>query len=175
MNATLRRVRGRAPLAIALGIACAGCAAQPAATAPATGAASRAASRASAADLHSVRGAELHATMQELDRVRRGRLPQELDDGRATAFHTDEIARIARALAEPAAEIESTASLATLDANDRNEFHRLASALRERAAALAANAPTLPAADLTARFAEIDATCDACHRLYRDPPKTQAP
>jgi len=175
VNATLRRVRGRAPLAIALGIACAGCAAQPAATAPATGAASRAASRASAADLHSVRGAELHATMQELDRVRRGRLPQELDDGRATAFHTDEIARIARALAEPAAEIESTASLATLDANDRNEFHRLASALRERAAALAANAPTLPAADLTARFAEIDATCDACHRLYRDPPKTQAP
>ena len=113
--------------------------------------------------------------MQELDRVRRGRLPQELDDGRATAFHTDEIARIARALAEPAAEIESTASLATLDANDRNEFHRLASALRERAAALAANAPTLPAADLTARFAEIDATCDACHRLYRDPPKTPAP
>ena len=175
MNATLRRVRGRAPLVIALGIACAGCAAQPAAMAPATGSATGAASQASGADLHSVRGAELHATMQELDRVRRGRLPQELDEGRATAFQTEEVARIARALAEPAAAIESTAPLATLDANERNEFQSLAAALRERAAALAAGAATLPAADLATRFAEIDATCDACHRLYRAPAKTPAP
>jgi cytochrome c556 len=175
VKATLRGVRGRAPLAIALGIACVGCAAQPVATAPATDAAARAASQASGDDVHAIRGAELHATMQELDRVRRGRLPQELDEGRASAFHTEEVSRIARALADAAAEIESTAPLATLDASDRDEFHRLASALRERAAALAADASILPAADLSARFAEIDATCDGCHRRYRDPPKTQTP
>ena len=174
MSATLRRVCGRAPLAIVLGIACIGCAAQPLATAAATGAPSGAASQASDADVHAVRGAELHATMQQLDRVRRGRLPQELDQERTTAFHTEEFVRIARALAETASEIDSTAPLATLDANDRNEFHRLASELREQAAALAADAPTLPAADLTARFAEIDATCDACHRRYRDPLTTPA-
>lgn len=175
MNATLRRVRGRAPLAIVLGIACVGCAAQPVATAAATGAPTGAASQASGADVHSVRGEELRDTMQELDRVRRGRLPQELDEQRATALRSEDVARLARALAETASEIESTAPLATLDANDRNEFHRLASALHERAAALAADASTLPAADLTARFAEIDATCDACHRLYRVPAKTPAP
>jgi cytochrome c556 len=158
-----------------LGIACAGCAAQPLATAAATGAPSGAASQASGADVHSVRGEELHATMQELGRVRRGRLPQELDEERAAALRSEEIAGIARALAATAAEIESTAPLATLDANDRNEFHRLASELRERAAALAADALTLRAADLTARFAEIDATCDACHRRYRDPLTTPAP
>ena len=168
MSATLRRVCGRVPLAIVLGIASIGCAAQPVATAAATGAPS-------GADVHSVRGEELRATMQGLDRLRRGRLPQELDEERATAFHTEEVARIARALAETAAEIDSTAPLATLDANDRNEFHRLASELREQAAALAAGAPTLPAADLSARFAEIDATCDACHRRYRDPRKAPTP
>jgi cytochrome c556 len=171
----LRRVRGRAPLVIAWGIACAGCAAQPVATAPATNDPTHAAPQASGADVHSLRGEELHATMQKLDRVRRGRLPQELDEERATALHGKEIARIARSLAETASEIESRAPLTTLDANDRDEFHRLASALRERAAAVAAAAPTLPAADLAARLAEIDATCDACHRLYRDPPKALAP
>jgi len=171
----MRRVRGSAILAIAWGIACAGCAAQPVATAPATDAPARAASQPSADDLHALRGEELHATMQELDRVRRGRLPQELDEERATALHSEEIAHIARALADTAAQIESRAPLATLDANGRDEFHRLASALRERATALAAEAPTLPAADLGARLAEIDTTCDACHRRYRDPVKTPAP
>jgi cytochrome c556 len=174
MSSTLIRVCGRAPLAIVLGIACAGCAAQPVAMAPATGAPTGAASQAGGADVHSVRGKELRDTMQELDRLRRGRLPQELDEQRATTLRSDDVARVARALGDAAAEIESTAPLAALDASDRNEFHRLASALRERAAALAADAPTLPAADLTARFAKIDATCDACHRLYRDPAKTPA-
>jgi cytochrome c556 len=170
----MRRVRGSAPLVIAWGIACAGCAAQPEATAPATNAPARAASQTSADDVHSLRGEELHATMQELDRARRGRLPQELDEGRATALHSEEIARVARALADTAAQIESTAPLAKLAANDREAFHRLASALRERAAALAADAPTLPAADLSERLAEIDATCDGCHRRFRDPPTMRA-
>jgi cytochrome c556 len=113
--------------------------------------------------------------MQELDRARRGRLPQELDEVRAIALHSEEIARIARALADAATRIESAAPLATLDASDREAFHRLASSLRERAGALAADARTLPPADLRARLAEIDATCDDCHRRYRDPPDAPEP
>jgi cytochrome c556 len=171
MSDAMRRIRGKARLAIVCGIACAGCAAQPLATEPATPAAARAAAPASVDDVHALRGEELHATMQELDRARRGRLPQELEEDRAHALHREEIARIARALADPAAQIESAAPLARLDANDREAFRRLASSLRERAAALAADARTLPREDLRARLDEIDATCDACHRRYRDPPE----
>ncbi len=171
MNANVRGLHGGALLAVAWGLACAG---QPPAPAPATDAPPRAAPQRRGDDLHALRGEALRATMQELDRVRRGRMPQELDEARATALQGEAIARSARSLAETAAQIESAAPLASLEADDREAFHRLASDLRERAAALAADARALPAAELRARLLEIDATCDACHRRYRDAPEGPA-
>jgi cytochrome c556 len=122
-----------------------------------------------AAGSHAIEGAQLRATMRQLDRLRHGRMPQELDLERDRVLHRAEAVRLAEAIAAQAGSIRGLAPLGTLSPEDRARFEALAGTLRSQAAALAADADRLSAQDFDARFTELDATCDACHRQFRPP------
>lgn len=156
-----------ATLALAWLAACAGGSAgtEPSRTGPDAG----------AAPPHALEAERLRQTMRELEAVRRLRLPQEFDPGRERALRREEAARSARAIAA-AAERIGLAPPADLSPEDREGFRRLAEALRSHAASLAAGAEGLDPSELERRFAEIDATCDACHgRFHRGPVPLRAP
>jgi len=63
----------------------------------------------------------------------------------------------------------AAAAPARLDADERKEFLALADDLRRRSEALAMEAPTLTPAQRGARLAEIDTTCGRCHARFRIP------
>ena len=118
---------------------------------------------------HVIHGDQLRATMQQLDTLRSARLPQELDRDRVGVFQPGDAAHTAAQIAESAARIANSAPLAELSPEQRRDFLDLADALREQAAALAADAPSLTTAALRARYAELDASCDTCHQRFRLP------
>jgi Cytochrome C' len=118
---------------------------------------------------HAIQGAELRATMRRLDRLRHERLPQELDLERDRVLHRAEVVRLAEAIAAQAEDIRALAPLGSLPPEERDRFEALAGTLRSQAAALAAQADRLSPRDFDARFSELDATCDACHREFRPP------
>jgi hypothetical protein len=107
--------------------------------------------------------------MRELEALRGRRMPQELDLGRERGRHSEEAARSARAIAE-AAERIGRHPPGDLPPEEQESFRRLADALREQAASIAAGAGQLDRSELTRRFAELDATCVACHERFERGP-----
>lgn len=112
---------------------------------------------------HAAPAHALQSIMKRLDRLARN--PQGTDTaGRA-------------ALAEAAADLAGTAdalpedarTLADADAQAR--FRALANRLYDQASRFKSQAPAATLPELQATMRDIDATCDACHRQFRNPPQ----
>ncbi len=151
-----RRIRALAPWAAVL--ACAGGA--PPAEPPAE-----------AAGAHAVHSQRLRRTMDQLDRVRWRRLPQELDGpGHAQQREQrEQLAAAASQLAVTAADIPSGIHGLGLPEADRRAFEALSRQLRAAALRLASDAPTATNAEIAERVAAIDAVCADCHERFRLP------
>jgi cytochrome c556 len=118
--------------------------------------------------LHGAQSVRLRELMHELDRLRPDRLPVELDVRGRRGRRLKELSQVAAELAAAAREIPDAAPDVVLAAGEA-DFRRLAATLEARANDLGqmAAAEDLPAVRVL--VAEITATCDACHTLFRAP------
>jgi cytochrome c556 len=121
-----------------------------------------------AAAAHAVHEQRLGELMASLDELRNERLPKALDVEVEQERQTREVVRVARAMADSAARIPAAAP-ADLDERERAEFLGLANTLEQRTERLIADAPRLTSEQRRTQLAEIDATCDDCHRRFRIP------
>jgi cytochrome c556 len=96
---------------------------------------------------------ELHQTQTELDRERQRR--------------RNEIATAAGRLREAAGAIADAALPASLQDEDRQLFETLAVALQGHASSLEQSARDGDFGRLETQMAELNATCNTCHNLYR--------
>lgn len=117
---------------------------------------------------HAIHRAQLQTRMSELEALRGERLPQAFDPRAEAERRADDIARIARAMADSARQIGADAP-AGLDAAERAAFDGLAAELARRAEALARDASALSPAAHAERLSGIDAVCDGCHARFRIP------
>jgi cytochrome c556 len=118
--------------------------------------------------VHAVHEERLSALMRSLDRLREERLPKALDPREEEDRQAQEIARVARSLAESAARIDASTPDG-LDTRRQAEFRALAKQLEQQCNQLAEDAPLLSAQTRRDRVGEIDATCDRCHGSFRIP------
>jgi hypothetical protein len=118
---------------------------------------------------HAVHGVRLGQLMRSLERLANERLPQALDRGRAVDWRRDEVAEVARAMAESAERIADSADLAQLGPGEREEFAALAAALGARARDLVEGAGALTPDELRARADAMRGTCTDCHVRFRIP------
>jgi hypothetical protein len=116
---------------------------------------------------HAVNSERLRQLMRGLERLGGDRLPRELDLRQERRRRAEELAAIALALAESAEQIPLVLGEVELEPAQREEFTRLAAALRARCLELAERAPELPEAELRARLDAVGESCDACHRRFR--------
>jgi len=121
-----------------------------------------------AAAAHALHDERLRQLMRGLDRLRNERLPKTLDTAGDEAREAAQISRVARALAESATQLVSSAPPGAGEP-DRAAFRELALELDRQARSLAEDAPTLTRGQGAARLAEIDATCAGCHGRFRIP------
>jgi len=117
---------------------------------------------------HAVHEERLAELMRSVDRLRVERLPQALDPRVEQARQAREVERIARAMAESAAEIPD-AEPPGLSPAQRADFLALAASLREASTGLADDASRTGPDAWQTRLDEIDATCDRCHGRFRIP------
>ncbi len=117
---------------------------------------------------HGVHEQRLRELMGSLDQLRNERLPQSLDLEVEEERQARAIARVARAMAESAAQIPQ-AIPTHLDDREHAEFLGLARALRRQTESLVEQAPDLSREQRRTHLDEIYATCDHCHRRYRIP------
>jgi cytochrome c556 len=121
----------------------------------------------SPAAVHAVESQRLVERMRDLDRLAGTRLPQALDVEAALEPRADEVAEVARAIAESAAHIPDAAP--PLAAPEQEAFLALAEALRVRGLALAEAAERREEETMRRRAAELEATCAQCHDRFRLP------
>jgi len=114
---------------------------------------------------HAVHERRLLPLMRELDRLRTERLPKALDVASEEERQADEIARVARAMADSAARIPE-AIPSHLDDRQRTEFLELAARLGRQTARLADEAERLTPDERRRTLAEMDSTCDSCHTRF---------
>ncbi|MBW2423187.1 MAG: hypothetical protein JRG86_03015 [Deltaproteobacteria bacterium] len=117
---------------------------------------------------HAVHESRIRAIMRDIERLREERLPKAFELEQGEGGRVNEIARVARAMAESAARIRE-AEPGGLGGRERREFLSLAGRLEERAGALADDARLLTPEQRGARLSEIDALCRACHARFRIP------
>jgi cytochrome c556 len=120
---------------------------------------------------HGVHSERLRQLMQGLDRLQHDRLPQSLDVGEERARRVEEVADVARAMADSAQQISDPALTDDLDAAARAEFVDYAELLASHVGAVADQAPELSPQRLRQRVAETAAICDGCHARFRIPMK----
>jgi cytochrome c556 len=117
---------------------------------------------------HAVHEERLSTLMRSLDRLRGERLPKALDPREEEDRQAQEIARVARSLAESAARIVASTPDG-LDTHRQAEFRALAEQLEQQCIQLAEDAHLLSAQARRDRVNEIDDTCDRCHGSFRIP------
>lgn len=118
---------------------------------------------------HAVESRELRSIMSQISRITFERLPQELDDPGQRRERLKEAGSIAANLAEGAGRIEGVVEDIGLPPNEREVFLKLAARLREEALKLRWQADQGQAHLLDSTMNEINATCEACHGLFRKP------
>jgi cytochrome c556 len=118
---------------------------------------------------HAVHSERLVEVMRGLAALAGDRLPQAMDLQTPGARRREEIASVARAMADSADALRGAAPDAGLDDDERAEFAHLATRLRDDASALAAAAESGPLADLPERAEAVRDTCRACHRSFGIP------
>jgi cytochrome c556 len=128
--------------------------------------------RTAAPAAHGIHDERLVSMMRNLDRLRDERLPKAFDVREEQDRQALEVARVAQAMADSAAQIPAAAP-ADLDAAQLAEFRSLATALQHLCAGLAEAAPRLTNTQRRARLADIDATCNECHGRFRIPGVTR--
>jgi cytochrome c556 len=117
---------------------------------------------------HAVHESRIRAIMSDIERLREERLPKAFELEQGEDARANEIAGVARAMAESAARIRE-AEPRGLGNREQQEFLALAARLEERAGALADDARALTPEQRGTRLSEIDALCDACHTRFRIP------
>jgi cytochrome c556 len=120
--------------------------------------------------VHGVHSQRLAELMQGLERMRSERLPQAMDPQIEERRRIEVISRVARSVALSAEQIPAAASTASLDANSREEFLRLAETLGRRAQQIAENAEDPEATsidELRTQIEAMEAICDRCHDRFR--------
>jgi cytochrome c556 len=116
--------------------------------------------------VHSERLAEL---MRGLERLSQERLPRAMDVSGERERRADEIASVARAMADSAQRIAGVADALSLAGEERAAFLELAAELQRHCRQLSEDAPDLTPEELRRRAHEIDGTCGACHGRFRIP------
>jgi len=118
---------------------------------------------------HLVHSARIAAIMRDLDRFAWDRLPQEMDITVERNRRLDELVAAAGALSDAAGSIPDAVDGIELSAVHRTAFVSLAEALREQALRLRASAAARDLRQTEIVLREIDASCDSCHALFRQP------
>ncbi|MCK6483988.1 MAG: cytochrome c [Phycisphaerae bacterium] len=117
--------------------------------------------------LHTIHNDRLHELMEELNRRRFARMPQELDAGIDRRTAARNIARSAAALAETAGYIPESLADSDLSEEERAVFIRLAHKLHEQSLALQRRAEAMELDSVPNELEAITATCNACHSAFR--------
>lgn len=123
--------------------------------------------RTSAPAQHALHEERLRELMRSLSLLYDERLPQAMDVAGERARRREEIAEVARALADSAARIPVVMPADGLDARSQAQFRAGARALEAQARDLADEADTLDAPAIDARVQAIAATCHDCHTRFR--------
>lgn len=118
---------------------------------------------------HAVHSRRLAQLMHEIEGLQSERLPQAIDLRAEQARKAQEIARVARAMAEAADRIPEAAADVGLVGQEREAFLALAESLAQRSRRLADDAPRLDAIAVEVRLRSIEADCEACHQRFRIP------
>lgn len=118
---------------------------------------------------HAVYSDRLGELMQSLEGLSRDRLPRAMDVRGEEERRADEIAAVARAMADSAGQIADAGDELGLAALEREEFLALGGELHRLCQQLADEAPALALGALRARAREITDTCDRCHARFRIP------
>lgn len=122
--------------------------------------------------LHAVHSERLEEVMEDLSGLTLDRLPQEMDVSSERERHMDEIAVIARSLAETSAGITDAAPDYELAAAEREVFDKLTAKLHSQAVLLEHHAEAKDLPSVRGALDQITATCNACHSAFRQVPPT---
>lgn len=117
---------------------------------------------------HAVHEQRLKELMESINQLRNQRLPRSLDIAIEKERQERAFSEVARAMADSAARIPE-AIPTELDARERSEFLRLASALQRQTSNLVEQASALTPERRRVRLGEIDLICGDCHRRFRIP------
>jgi len=123
---------------------------------------------------HAVHSERLQELMRSLDALSLERLPQAMDVEVERERRAEEIAAVARAIADTARKIPVATAGIELDADEREAFERSAVLLSERAEQLGRDGAMLTPEEIRGGVDAIEATCKGCHRQFhrgedRDP------
>ncbi|MCP4248204.1 MAG: hypothetical protein GY778_14255 [bacterium] len=120
--------------------------------------------------LHALHSQRIAEVMADLDAGTLDRLPQELDAPAETTHHLAQIQKLSQELAETASYIPDALLEDDLSDDDHELFVMLSNRLQRQARHLGDCAPEGNVALVEDLTDQIDATCDACHNLFREVP-----
>ncbi|HOA73067.1 MAG TPA: cytochrome c [Phycisphaerae bacterium] len=116
---------------------------------------------------HAVHSAELQAAMRGLGQRSKEEIAAELYTGSPTSTRMQRVAEAAGDIAATADRIPEFLSQVQLDATDRQQFIALARQLGNDAREVQIRARTGDAPAVQQAVNRMDATCNACHSLFR--------
>lgn len=121
---------------------------------------------------HAVESEQLRTVMNELRRLDLDRRPQELETPGGRQARLREAAAIAGELSGAAVRIAGVAGEVGLDRDEGDRFLALANRLGKVAQTLSRQAARGESEQVERAMDEINATCAACHDLFRDSPRS---
>ncbi|MGR9051633.1 MAG: hypothetical protein ACU84J_03210 [Gammaproteobacteria bacterium] len=117
--------------------------------------------------LHAIQDERLRQVMKQIDSLVYAQMLGKVDLSRERKLKTEEIAGIARALADNEKAVIATLPSLHLNADETSVFSALADKLRDGALAMETLAEQDRWQDLPAVMTSITSTCTACHALFR--------
>jgi hypothetical protein len=117
--------------------------------------------------VHVVHGERLVELMRGLERLRRERLPKEMNVEAELEVRSERVAEVALALAASARRIPDSADVSGLDVDERRRFRELTEELGARSERLAEQARRRPVGNLEEAVASVEETCNLCHVRFR--------
>jgi cytochrome c556 len=123
------------------------------------------------AALHAVQSERLKSVMARLSVLGFERLPQEMSENNRRAAQLEKASETALAMAEAAKQIHGALDDLSLEPADQRVFRALADRLRGQAVELGSRTRRGDVSGSNSSLKEINATCVACHTLFRSTPK----
>ena len=121
---------------------------------------------------HAVESAQLRDVMSELRSLSLDRLPQELENPSSQQSRLREVVSIAAELSKASTRISGVVDEVGLTSEQQETFLALASRLGEEAQTLSDEAGRGESSLVDRTMDEVNATCVACHDLFRNPPNS---